>query len=112
MPCRDFDYENLFGPQEVNRLQKRLDEATRAACEAFRELESVTGKPATRTKRLSDASIVWWHKHQEEDKKRQAAEAERKRVAAIKKEAKSKLINTLTVEEMELIGIDPKDFKR
>lgn len=110
MPCRD--YNDGYGPDGSHEAQKRLNDATRAACEAFRELESMIGGPVTMTSRLSKASLQWWEKHQEEDRKRKAADAERKRIAAVKSAAKNKLLNTLTVEEMEVLGLNLSGLKK
>jgi hypothetical protein len=83
MPCRD------GGPTDneiAYDYKRRLDLATRVACEAM----SVLTKGGNYTNMSAEAK-TWWQKHQDEDARRIAREkAERKRLAD-KKAALAKL---------------------
>lgn len=71
MPCRD-----IFAEEDARReTAKRLNEVTRMLCALCKrsEVADIEGVPG-----LNE----WWHKHQEEDRRR--VDAERKRLQAEK----------------------------
>ncbi len=47
----------------------------------------------------------WWSYHQKADADRKAREAEVERIKKLRHDAKVKIINTLTVEEMKVLGL-------
>lgn len=69
MPCSD--YPPYMERYENPETKRRLDNATRAACEAFHLLTE------QQISKLSRPVQFWWQNHQEEDRRRRAAEREK-----------------------------------
>ena len=109
MPCRDYydDHPGAYYADTIKGLQKQVSFAESALCAALRTIEGDYGiDPADvidckdagiKTKELSD----WFKAHKELDAKHRAQEAEKKRVAELKKSALSKL----TAEEKKVLGV-------
>jgi hypothetical protein len=115
MPCRD-DY----GPPdngEVDRLEtlntglrKRLDLATRIACELEKAL------PKHLFESLSQDALKWITEHREKDRKEaekiareERIETKRKEAEALVKVRKNAALNKLTEQERRTLGLpDPK----
>ena len=86
MPCRDYESASYSSPNaswEYKDLQKQNDRLARIACKAMTELVA-QGKADFLVLR-DDEVREWWEKHQEADRKAQEAEAEKRRIAKIKK---------------------------
>jgi MoxR-like ATPase len=97
MPCRDY-----MADEEQNRAaRKRLDDATRAACEAISLLDNLRLLNTTATKRLSAETLAWWKEHQRQDAIRLEAERKERERASIKRKALAKL----TSAEKSVLGI-------
>lgn len=86
MPCQDYGPEPTIRYRTSPEVKDRLDRATRLLCSL---LSPMTTEEVLQ---LSDEMQVWWAKHQVEDMRREAADAERKErevaEAAAKKERK------------------------
>ncbi len=87
MPCQDGGYrEPTVRYKTPPKVKERLDRATRLLCSLL------TPMTTEEVLELSDEMQVWWAKHQVEDMRREAAEAETKErevaEAAAKKERK------------------------
>lgn len=96
MPCRDggpIDYVR-DSPETI----RRLNLATRVACEALQKLDDVSPSVSAA---LSKTARDWWRKHQEEDRRRQEAELARQRRETLRTRARAKL----TPEERKALGI-------
>lgn len=96
MPCYD-GRENTAAADlsERNRkLQRRLDLATRVACELARHYKG-------QIRSLSVEATNWIKDHEAEDARRAAVEAERKKAQQLKEAALKKL----TKEERRALGI-------
>ena len=110
MPCRDpFDDPIYRDCQRCPVKQSRLDDATRAACEALGVLEKRFGGLDD----LSDDTLAWWTHHKEADAARLEAEtrrqveeemrrAEAARVAEVQQAALAKL----TDDERAALGLE------
>ena len=92
MPCSDGGYYN--DPSD----RDKINQLTRMLCGVMTTLPTAARATVYRT--VPDLS-EWWHKHQEQDKKRIAQE---KAEAQRKKKALS-AYNKLTTEERKLLGI-------
>lgn len=112
MPCRDYydDHpEQYFRDVTEPALKKQISFAESALCAALKAGEKLCeGKAHFYTHiDFADAGITskelatWQKKHRELDEKHRAEEAEKKRVAALKKSALSKL----SKEELKALGV-------
>jgi hypothetical protein len=100
MPCRDYDSQDEYERDQ----QKKLDAATKAACEALTELGAVEQHdywPGAILQRLSKETQDWWKKHKAADAARKKNEREQREQLKKRENAKNKL----TAEERELLGI-------
>ncbi len=93
MPCTDgvTNYHYTENPE----TKRRLDRATRVACEVLSTLTK------TEVSKLSSEAQGWWIAHQEQDQIRLARLAEANAKAAARKKAVLKL----TPEERKLLGL-------
>lgn len=92
MPCRSWE-DDL--PVEDLAARRKLDEVTRLLCSTMRHLAArgAVGDAVASVPGLG----AWWHKHQEEDRKREAYEAAEKQK---KRDALQKKMDRLK-EEMD-----------
>lgn len=96
MPCRDYEADTFS--VDLSRLRKQNDRLARIACKAMDALEQ-NGEIMFLL--LKDDEVrEWYEKHKEEDRTR-AAEEERKRRDAIKRD----LLECLTPDEKKALGI-------
>lgn len=108
MPCRDYDsrwddsWERQARESAKKEMRDHADKLARIACKAMTELVE-QGKADFLILR-DDEVREWWEAHQEADRKAKEAEAEKRRVAKIKREALSKLSD----EEKKVLGIKTK----
>ena len=117
MPCRSYDDEPGYSASVSRETQDKMDMLARMACRALTALETinqVSGHDikngvdigATINAVLEDSEVaVWWPKHKAAD----AAEQERKRLAAEEKaklaKAKKVALAKLTKEERKILGV-------
>jgi hypothetical protein len=117
MPCRDdYPIENTVAQEtydtvraELSRIKKRLDKATRVACELANNLnvEELSG--------VSKEAQAWVKEHREADAKRKREEEERERRDRAENERRVKrekdrltALNKLSKEERRILGLpDP-----
>ena len=103
MPCKSYEDDYRTGsPTEswqYKELKANNDKLARIACKAMTEL--VKSGHADFLVLKDDEVREWWEAHQEADRKAKEAEAEKRRVAKIKREALSKLSD----EEKKILGI-------
>jgi hypothetical protein len=93
MPCSDYRDEPNY---EIARLEKRLDAATKAACEMWNTLLE-----ADMFELLSPSTRLWGREHEAMDRKRIAAEqAEKDR-----KQARTRALSKLTPAERKALGL-------
>jgi len=101
MPCYDGGGPSYNdNTDELRRMKARINLLARVACRALTELED--NGIADFLLLRDDETREFWEKHKEFDRKRQAAEAEKLRLAALKKAALAKLSD----EEKAALGID------
>lgn len=95
MPCRDGGPIDTY---ENPTTRRRLDLATRVACEALRSLDKnrLNGSSS-----LSKEARDWWAAHQEEDRRRERQEQQQREREALRRKARAKL----TPEERKALGI-------
>lgn len=93
MPCHD--YPGISNDIETKR---RLDSATRVACEALSKLDSCRMNGSST---LSAEARMWWKSHQESDRRREEA----KRVAKYRETLRSRARSKLTEEEWKELGL-------
>ena len=114
MPCGEFTYQHTpgdwpmpcrcDGAEEESRRdqQKRLDAATRAACEAMRALREtyetmgIKGIPD-----VSAETYAWFQRHEADDARRREYERQQKEQERIRQSGLSKL----TAEERSALGL-------
>lgn len=119
MPCRDFYDEHpnrYFHDVTEPALKKQISFAESALCQVLAALKHVDSQVETIAPKQGDwydwinfkeagitkQELVEWHKkHIELDEKHRAEEAEKKRIAELKKSA----YNKLTAEERKVLGI-------
>lgn len=111
MPCRDFydDNPQAYYADTIKGLQKQISFAESALCAVLKAGDKLCENKSNFYTYIDfdDAGITskelaaWQKKHRELDEKHRAEEAEKKRVAALKKSALSKLSN----EERKVLGI-------
>lgn len=95
MPCSDGGPDREYYSQAV---LDRLDQVTRLLCWVMNALsEDTVINLCTRNPELR----TWWRNHQEEDMKRTQAEIR----ARIKKETRAKVMEKLTAEEIQILGL-------
>jgi hypothetical protein len=104
MPCMSYDtnWASSSNDREVKKLKQECDRLARIACKAMTEL--VKSGHADFLVLKDDEVREWWEKHQEDDRIAREKEAEKRRVAKLKKDALAKLSD----EEKELLGIGSK----
>lgn len=100
MPCR------CDGAEEESRReqQKRLDAATRAACEAMRAystLYSMMDKNLDVRVLVSSETLAWFQQHEAEDARRREYERQQRDQERIRQAGLSKL----TAEERQALGL-------
>ncbi len=106
MPCRD--YETSYNGPSYNetRLKEQCDRLARIACKAMTALEKDGHADFLL---LKDEEVrEWWLKHKEADRIRQEEEARKRAEAAEKKrlkKIKKDLIDRLTDDEKKALGI-------
>ena len=105
MPCYDGGRDD-YNDSEVRSLRARCDLLARVACRALTELED--NGIADMLLLRDDETRDFWVKHKEFDAKRKAEEAEKLRIAELKKAALAKL----TPEEQQALGIKSSPKKR
>ena len=101
MPCKDYEEYDRYDDYErdIRALEKQNDRLARIACKAMTAL-SKDGHADFLL--LEDDEVrEWWVKHQEADRKAKAVEAEKLRIAQVKKDALAKL----SAEERKVLGI-------
>ena len=103
MPCRSYEDDYRSGSPtdswQYKELKANNDKLARIACRALTELESNGIEDLLLLK--DDETREWWAKHKEADRRAQAALAEKRRIAKIKKAALAKLSD----EEKLALGI-------
>lgn len=98
MPCSDggYTYDNSH---ELAALKNRCDQLARIACAVMTALEADGREDFIL---LQNQEVrEWWTAHKEFDRKRREAEAEKQRLAQLKKDALAKL----SAEERKVLGI-------
>jgi hypothetical protein len=101
MPCYDGSGPSYSdNTYEMRKMKERNDLLARVACRALTELED--NGIADLLLLRDDETREFWIKHKEFDRKRKAEQAEKRRLAALKKAALAKL----TDEEKAALGID------
>lgn len=97
MPCRD---ESDLDREYHHRTLLRLDEATRAACELGRLVQTISeGRKGGIYVSLETRS--WLSRHEEQDARRRRQETEQQQRQTERKKALSKL----TAAERKLLGV-------
>ena len=100
MPCYDGSGPSYSdNTYEMRQMKERNDLLARVACRALTELED--NGIADLLLLRDDETREFWIKHKEFDRARKAEEAEKLRLAEVKKTALAKLTN----EEREALGI-------
>ena len=102
MPCRDYESPSYTSPTsswEYKDLKKQNDRLARIACKAMTEL--VKSGYADFLLLQDDEVREWWEKHQEADRIAKEKQAEKRRLAKLKKDALAKLSD----EEKKVLGI-------
>jgi hypothetical protein len=100
MPCYDGGGPSYSdNSDELRRMKARIDLLARVACRALTELED--NGIADMLLLRDDETREFWIKHKAFDRARKAEEAEKLRLAEVKKTALAKLTN----EEREALGI-------
>lgn len=101
MPCNDGGYSSQ-DDYELRELKKRNDKLARIACAVMTALEAEGHEDFIMLQ--NEEVREWWAEHKEYDRKRREAEAERRRLAQLKKDALAKL----SPEECKVLGIKSK----
>lgn len=70
MPCRHFEQDEASFQLNTKIMRQKLDDATRAACEACKKLIELGCSP----EEVSDFLKEWWPDHQIMDEQRKAYE--------------------------------------
>ncbi len=106
MPCMSYEsnWASDSNDRDIKRLKAEADKLARIACKAMTEL--VKSGHADFLVLKDDEVREWWDKHQEDDRIAREAEAEKRRVAKLKKEALAKLSD----EEKQILGISKKKW--
>lgn len=103
MPCSDGGWDRgADQTREIIDLERRNDKLARIACAVMTALEENGQEDFILLQ--NEEVREWWAEHKEFDRQRRAKEAERKRIAQVKKEALAKL----SAEERKVLGIKLK----
>lgn len=107
MPCRDYETSYNNGPSYTEtRLKEQCDRLARIACKAMTALEKDGHADFLLIK--DDEVRTWWEQHKEADRKRMEEEARKKAERAEKKrlkQIKAELLERLTEDERKALGI-------
>jgi hypothetical protein len=95
MPCRDYDDRDYTWEYQV-----KLDKVTRLLCELCKKIEGTDfDECISRNRELKE----WWEDHKKKDRERIKLENRLKEIENIKVKALSKL----SLEEIQLLGLQP-----
>jgi len=99
MPCSDGGWTRSVDDSAIRDLEKRNDKLARIACAAMTALEENGIEDFVLLQ--NEEVREWWTEHKEFDRQRRAKQAERERIAQVKKDALAKL----SAEERKILGI-------
>lgn len=101
MPCRDYESDSWGQTFNNIKFKEQADRLARIACAVLTTLQEQDKQELMVQILRNDEVREWWEAHQEADRKAREAEAEKKRIAKLKRDALAKL----TPEEKKALGL-------